>query len=124
MLRLAVDGILSFSLAPLRLATYLGLLAAGLALSGIVYALVTRLLTDTSVSGWTSILIAILFLGGVQLVILGILGEYLGRIYGEAKRRPLYLVRERLGFTATNRPGSRDETAGSQKDNPRCIFGL
>ncbi len=92
MLRLAIDGIVSFSLAPLRLATWLGFVASGLALSGIVYALVLRLFTDAWVSGWTALLIALLFLGGVQLVFLGILGEYVGRIYGEMKRRPLYLV--------------------------------
>ncbi len=105
MLRFAVDGIVSFSLAPLRLATWLGLLAAGLALAGIVYAVALRLLTDAWVSGWTSLFIAILFMGGVQLVLLGILGEYVGRIYGEVKRRPLYLVKERLGFPVSERTG-------------------
>ena len=101
LLRLAADSLVSFSVLPLRLATWLGVLAAGLALSGIVYALVLRLFTAAWVSGWTSLLIAILLLGGVQLVLLGIFGEYVGRIYGEVKRRPLYLVRERLGFTST-----------------------
>ena len=111
MLRLATDGLVSFSLLPLRLATWLGLLAAGLALSGIVYALVLRLCTAVWVSGWTSLLIAVLFLGGVQLLMLGLLGEYVGRIYGEVKHRPLYLVEERLGFPATSRPAVRDESA-------------
>ena len=99
MLRFAIDGILSFSMVPLRLATYIGFLASGLALLGIGYAFALRLLTDVWVTGWTLLLIAILFLGGVQLVLIGIFGEYLGRIYGEVKRRPLYLVAERLGFT-------------------------
>ena len=111
MLHLAVDSLVSFSVLPLRLATWLGVLAAGLALSGIVYALVLRLYTAVWVSGWTSLLIAVLFLGGVQLLMLGILGEYVGRIYGEVKRRPLYLVRERLGFTSTSRPAAREEPA-------------
>ncbi len=97
MLRFAADGVLSFSLAPLRLATWLGFLVAGLALCGIVYAFVVRLATDSWVSGWALLFIAILFLGGVQLVLVGVLGEYLGRVYAEVKRRPLYLVRERLG---------------------------
>ncbi len=97
MLRLAIDSILSFSLLPLRLAVWAGFLAAGLALAGIVYALAIRLLTDAWVSGWATVLVAVLFLGGVQLATIGILGEYVGRIYGEAKRRPLYLVKERLG---------------------------
>ena len=104
LLRLAIDGILSFTFAPLRLATWLGFLACGLALAGVAYVLVIRMFTDISVSGWTLLLVAILFLGGVQLVVLGILGEYLGRIYHEVKRRPLYLVKERLGFPASGRP--------------------
>ncbi len=110
MLRLAIDGIASFSLVPLRLATWLGLLVSGLACAGIVYAVVLRLFTATWVSGWTSLLVAVLFLGGVQLLCLGVLGAYLGRIYGEVKRRPLYLVKERLGFPST-RPAAREEPA-------------
>ena len=109
MLRLAVGAIMSFSSAPLYLATWVGVLAAGLALSGAVYALAVRLLTDTWVSGWTSLLIAIGFLGGVQLVFLGVLGGYLGRIYGEVKRRPLYLVRERVGFARDGSARSPEE---------------
>ena len=97
-LRGAVDGMLSFSLLPLRLATWLGFLAAGLAVIGIGYAVAVRLFTDAWVSGWAGLFIAILFLGGTQLVVVGILGEYVGRIYGEVKRRPLYLVQSRLGF--------------------------
>ena len=111
LLRLAIDGIVSFSSAPLYLATWFGLLAAGLALSGTVYALAVRLLTDTWVPGWTSLLIAIGFLGGVQLMFLGILGAYLDRIYNEVKQRPLYLVKERLGFTRRG-PARGPEGAG------------
>lgn len=99
MLRFATDGILSFSVVPLRLAIYMGLAASGLALVGIIYALVLRLFTDVWVTGWTLLFIAILFLGGVQLLFLGVIGEYLGRIYGEVKRRPLYVVKERLGLS-------------------------
>ena len=109
--RLAIDGIMSFSLAPLRLATWLGLLVSGLACAGIVYVVVLRLFTAAWVSGWASLLVAVLFLGGVQLLCLGILGAYLGRIYGEVKRRPLYLVKERLGFPAAGRPAARDAPA-------------
>ena len=111
LLRLAIDGILSFSLAPLRLVTWLGFLATGLAVAGIAYVLVLRLLTDAWVSGWASLLVAVLFLGGVQLLCLGILGAYLGRIYGEVTHRPLYLVKERLGFPPTGRRAMRDEPA-------------
>ena len=106
MLHLAVDGIVSFSFIPLRLATWAGFLAAGLAMLGIVYAFFIRIFTDTWVTGWTALFIAMLFLGGVQLMLIGVLGEYLGRIYGEVKRRPLYLVKERLGFPPADRPGS------------------
>ena len=104
MLRLAVDGIVSFSWIPLRLATWLGFFTAGLALFGAVYALFIRLFTDVWVSGWAAVFIAVVFFAGVQLVIVGILGEYLGRIYGEVKRRPLYFVKERLGFPSVERP--------------------
>ena len=109
LLRLAIDGIMSFSLLPLRLATWLGLLACGLALAGVVYALVLRVFADLWVSGWALLFIAVLFLGGVQLLCVGILGEYVGRIYGEVKRRPLYVVKERLGFAPPGRPPMRDE---------------
>ena len=106
MVHLAVDGIVSFSFIPLRLATWAGFLAAGLALLGIVHAAYIRIFTDTWITGWTAIFITILFLGGVQLVLVGILGEYLGRIYGEVKRRPLYVVKERLGFEDAGRTAS------------------
>jgi glycosyltransferase involved in cell wall biosynthesis len=98
MARFALDGLLSFSIKPLRLSTYLGFFSAGLALVVILYALAVRLFTRDWVTGWTALIIAILFFGGAQLISLGIIGEYVGRLYGEAKRRPLFLVRERLGF--------------------------
>lgn len=98
MLRFAVDGVISFSFTPLRLALWMGFAALGVALVGIIYAIVIRLYTEDWVRGWASIFTAVLFLGGVQLITLGIVGEYLGRIYAEVKRRPLYIVQERLGF--------------------------
>ena len=100
MLSFAGDGITSFSTLPLRVSGYLGLLAA---LAGVPYALwaiYTKLFTDSAVSGWASLIVAILFLGGVQLICLGILGEYVGKIYEEVKGRPLYIARERVGFDA------------------------
>lgn len=102
---LALDGILSFSVAPLRLAVWLGFLTSTLALAGIVYALVGWTL-GTAPRGWPTVFIAVLFLGGVQLIALGIIGEYIGRIYREAKRRPLYLVERRLGFDADGGAGA------------------
>jgi glycosyltransferase involved in cell wall biosynthesis len=98
MLRLAADGILSFSLAPLRLAIWAGAFAAVLAVVGIVYAVSLRLLTDIWVSGWTLLFISSLFFSGVQLVFLGVLGEYLGRVFQESKGRPIYLVGQLFGF--------------------------
>lgn len=98
MVRFAVDGILSFSHSPLRLATWIGVAASGLALLGMVYAILMRLFTDVWVPGWTLLFVAVSFFGGVQLLSLGIIGEYVGRIYSESKRRPLYLVAERAGF--------------------------
>ncbi|HKJ93961.1 MAG TPA: hypothetical protein VJ957_12400, partial [Longimicrobiales bacterium] len=98
MIHFATDAFSSFSTVPLRLAVWLGFLVSGVALAGIVYALVLRLFTSIWVTGWTALFIAVLFMGGVQLLSLGIIGEYVGRIYGEVKRRPLYLVEERAGF--------------------------
>jgi polyisoprenyl-phosphate glycosyltransferase len=98
MIKFALDGILSFSIKPLQLSIALGLVAAALALLGIAYALFMRVFTNTWVEGWTALMIAVLFMGGVQLLCLGILGEYVGRIYSEVKRRPLFVVAEKLGF--------------------------
>jgi glycosyltransferase involved in cell wall biosynthesis len=103
MLRFATDGIVSFSILPLRLATWVGFAASGIALLGILITVIERLMgVEGLVKGWASILVAILFIGGVQLICMGIIGEYIGRIYGESKRRPLYVVRERMGFQTRN----------------------
>jgi len=88
----ALEGITSFSTAPLRLATYLGVLTALLAFAYAVWIVVKALLWGDPVAGWPSMMAVILFLGGVQLVALGMIGEYLGRLYMESKQRPLYLV--------------------------------
>ena len=96
--RLAIDGLLSFSAAPLRVSVALGLLCALLSLIGILYALAVRIFTSTWVAGWAALMIAILFVGGVQLLCIGVLGEYVARIYHETKRRPLYVVQECHGF--------------------------
>lgn len=98
MFSFALDGITSFSSFPLRLSTYLGLTVAFLSFVYILYAVYIRLFTNRAIEGWTSVLVAVLFIGGVQLIFLGILGEYLGRVYEETKQRPLYIVRSKLGF--------------------------
>ncbi|MGI8548864.1 MAG: glycosyltransferase family 2 protein [Gemmatimonadaceae bacterium] len=97
MIRFAFDGITSFSRAPLTMAAYLGTTAAAMALIGILYAVGMRLFTNEWVTGWTLLFISVLFMGGVQLICLWLIGEYVGRIFGEVKRRPLFVVQERLG---------------------------
>jgi dolichol-phosphate mannosyltransferase len=94
MLRLALNAITSFSFFPLQLATYLGFLCAGLSILAIPVVVLLRLAGSEAFFGQASTLIAVLFLGGVQLISLGILGEYIGRIYDEIRGRPLYVVRE------------------------------
>jgi len=89
---LALEGITSFSTAPLRLATYLGLVTAALAFAFALKVVLKALLFGDPVQGWPTMMAVILFLGGVQLIALGLIGEYLGRLYEESKRRPLYLV--------------------------------
>ena len=114
MLRLAADAVFSFSFTPLRLAVWVGFFVIGLALLGILWAVILRFFYDPSywVRGWASLFVAILFMGGVQLISLGIIGEYVGRIYGEVKQRPLYFVRERFGFPEQPERTSKFESAG------------
>lgn len=98
MLTLALDGIISFSAIPLKIVTMVGLAFSALSVLGIIYAVVMRLWTDNWVEGWTLIFITVLLIGGLQFIFLGVMGEYIGRIYSEAKDRPLFLIMEELGF--------------------------
>ncbi|MEY3775586.1 MAG: hypothetical protein RLZZ129_2366 [Verrucomicrobiota bacterium] len=92
----ALDGLFSFSRLPLRLLTYCGLLVAGVGFSLGTFYIVRRLVgIEIAQTGFTTLAVLVLFLGGLQLIAIGVLGEYLGRIYDEVKRRPLYLVRRR-----------------------------
>ena len=91
--RLAFDGIFAFSVIPLRAATLLGALALTSCSVYVLYALIAKLFYSISPQGFTALIVAVVFLSGVQLVFLGIIGEYIGRIYQEVKRRPQYLVR-------------------------------
>jgi polyisoprenyl-phosphate glycosyltransferase len=114
MVRFALDGIFSFSIVPLRLATWTGFTASALAILGIVGVVLGTILGMPGlVKGWSSTVIAVLFVGGVQLICMGIIGEYVGRIYGESKRRPLYIVQERMGFEAERRREARSLTRKS-----------
>jgi glycosyltransferase involved in cell wall biosynthesis len=101
MLKFSFDGITSFSTVPLKLATWMGSVTAILAVLYLLSVFVQKLLGYT-VEGWATIMVAMLFIGSVQLICLGILGEYLGRIFNEVKPRPMYVIEERL----TSQPGS------------------
>lgn len=94
MLKLAITAITGFSYFPLQMATYLGFVAAGLSVLALPVVVIMRLAGSEAFLGQASTLVAVLFFGGVQLICLGILGEYLGRIYDEVKGRPLYIVRD------------------------------
>ena len=98
LLGLAVDGITSFSVAPLRLASILGLIISTVAFAYLVFVIVKTLLFGDPVAGYPSMISIILFMGGIQLIVLGIIGEYVGRIFYEAKGRPDYLVGEYNGM--------------------------
>lgn len=98
MFAFAVDGITSFSAFPLKLSAYFGLIVAAVSFVYILYALYVYFFTQQAVAGWTSVLVAVLFIGGIQLIFLGVIGEYLSRIYDESKARPLYIVSRRIGW--------------------------
>ena len=91
---LAIDGITSFTIAPLRISTYAGIIISALAFIYLIYLVISTLFFGINLAGYPSTLAVILFLGGVQLLSLGIIGEYIGRIFNETKQRPLYLIEE------------------------------
>ena len=93
MIALAVEGVTSFSVQPLKIISRLGILLAFLSLAGLVYALISKI-SGSAVSGWTTILLSIWFLGGLQLLCIGVVGTYIGRIYSEVKARPRYIIEE------------------------------
>jgi dolichol-phosphate mannosyltransferase len=90
MVALALDGIISFSRKPLKVALYIGITLSFLSFIGIIYALISRLFGNAWVPGWTLLIMTVLLLGGFQMIFLGLIGEYIGRIYNESKNRPLY----------------------------------
>jgi glycosyltransferase involved in cell wall biosynthesis len=122
LLRLAIDGILSFSTVPLRLATYFGFCVSIIALVGALFTFFQRLFSEWfatigfgPVPGFATTVIGVLFLGGVQLICLGIIGEYLGRIYDEVKGRPLWTEFEMLGFGGEANGGDSDANGGRDR---------
>ncbi len=98
LLRLAYDGLFSFSTVPLRLAVYAGFLFSGIAFLGGLLIIYRRLVHGIDVVGWASTIVIIIFLGGIILATLGVIGEYISRIYDEVKNRPLYVIQEKIGF--------------------------
>lgn len=102
MIRFAVDAITSFSTTPIRIVTAFGLVAVALCIPVVAWAVYIKFFTDEAVNGWTSVLIVVLLLGGMQLVAIGVIGQYISRIFEETKQRPLYLVDESVvGGTLT-----------------------
>ena len=94
MINFALTGITSFSVKPLRVSMLIGFFLSIFSFIYGIYALIVVLFNFQSVSGWASIIACVLFIGGIQLMILGILGEYIGKIYFEVKKRPLYIIKE------------------------------
>jgi dolichol-phosphate mannosyltransferase len=105
MVKLAIDAIVGFSSLPLRLASMLGMMLAFVGGLYFLYVIGVRLFTDSAVQGWTSVVGVVLVLGGVQLACIGIIGQYLGRMYDELKSRPLFVVQ---ADTAQEAPRTRD----------------
>lgn len=98
MVALAVDGITSLSIKPIRVITFLGLFVSIISFIGVIWAVIVSLM-GRSVAGWSSMMSILCFIGGIQLLSLGVIGEYIGKIYMEAKHRPRFIVSERVGFT-------------------------
>ncbi len=98
LVRLAFDGITSFSTAPLKVATYVGFVIAVISFVSGLFLIVQKVVFGVDVQGWTSVMVAIFFMGGVQLVLMGVVGEYIGRIYIEVQGRPIYLIAQKIGF--------------------------
>jgi dolichol-phosphate mannosyltransferase len=98
LITLGIDGIVSFSNFPLRIALWLGIVVSSLSFLLGILLVVRKMIERVEPLGWSSLIVTVLFLGGVQLIVLGIIGEYVGRLYDEVKRRPLYLIGEKLNF--------------------------
>jgi glycosyltransferase involved in cell wall biosynthesis len=96
--KLAFNAITSFSIKPLQVATTLGVFVSLVSFIGIIYLISLKILFNTAITGWTSVMVLILFMGGVQMLLLGILGEYVGRNYAESQKRPLYIIDQTLSI--------------------------
>lgn len=122
MLKFATDGLVAFSVRPLRIATWIGLLTSTVAFGAAIFLVVARLTGFIPVvEGWTSLAVLVLLLSGVQLVTIGALGEYVGRIYTEAQGRPLYVVSETSGPIRTRSPYREDRLVHHPAPAPRSV---
>ena len=119
MLKFAVDGITSFSTLPLRLATWLGYATSGLAFLYLLTVFVQKWMGIT-VSGWPTIMVAMLFLGGVQLICVGIVGEYVGRIFTQIKGRPMYIIEEEYGIPTARSDGQHETGVQIRERGPQA----
>ncbi|KLV32044.1 glycosyltransferase family 2 protein [Priestia megaterium] len=108
MLKLSMDGITSFSYKPLKLASYAGVTLSGIGFIYLLVVLYLKLFTDSTITGWSSLIVIQLFFSGIILIILGMIGEYIGRIYDETKNRPLYIVREKYQLEPRKEVSLRD----------------
>lgn len=117
MLHFAADGITSFSYKPLRLATYIGFVLSLFSFAYLLIVVIQKLFFVVQMSGWSSIVAINLFFNGIILILLGVIGEYIGRIYDESKGRPLYIVREARGFEQTEQEERRAEEYGREQAN-------
>jgi glycosyltransferase involved in cell wall biosynthesis len=114
LVKLATDGMFAFSIVPIRAAALLGAAAIGVSMLYVFYALYFRFFLNQSPQGFTALIAAVTFLSGVLLFFLGVIGEYVGRIYEETKARPIYIV-DRFAGTLKNRPGEASTEAGHQR---------
>lgn len=105
----ALEGITSFTTIPLRIWTYIGLIGAFLSALYACFIIFRTLISGVDVPGYASLLVAVLFMGSMQLVSVGLIGEYIGRLYVEAKRRPIFIVRRTIGFDVTQKNGINSE---------------
>jgi dolichol-phosphate mannosyltransferase len=125
MLRFAIDGITSFSILPLRFATYLGMLISALSVAVAVWAVLARFVFHATVPGWTTVIVLVSLLASVQLIMTGILGEYIGRIYEQVKLRPIYVLSELINFSgeSANDASEAAKPAESAGERRRCSRG-
>ncbi len=114
----ALDGLFSFTTIPLRIWSYLGVAVSMIALFAILYILINTLIYGNPVRGYPTLIVSILFFGGIQLISLGVIGEYLGRVYEEVKARPLFIIGETVGLTPVERETRRAGDARPTGERP------